>query len=80
MQSLIEKVQALDDSFKEHHYVIADQAEKEAVKTEQDMLDEHKDRIFLYTSRFCRLLESSKPTMAPHSREGPYTAFMQTDV
>ena len=32
VQTLIDKVQALDDTFKEHHYVMADQAEEEAVK------------------------------------------------
>ena len=34
-QSLIKKVQTLDDTFKENHYVIADEAEEDAVETEQ---------------------------------------------
>ena len=51
VQNLIEKVQTLDDTFKEHHYVIADQAEEEAVANEQEVLDEHEDKIFPYTNR-----------------------------
>ena len=35
VQSLIKNVQSLDDTFKEHHYVIADEAEEDAVETEQ---------------------------------------------
>ena len=46
VQSLIEKVQTLDGNFKEHHYVIADQAEEEAVANEQDVLDEHEHKSF----------------------------------
>ena len=65
MQSLIEKVQALDDTFKENHYVIADQAEGGAVKTEQDMLDKHKDKVFSHTSRLYQLLENSEHPAAP---------------
>ena len=52
VQSLIEKAQALHDTFKEHHYVIADQAEDQtAVVTEQGVLDKHEDHVFLYTNR-----------------------------
>ena len=46
MQSLIQKIQTLDDTFKEHHYVIADRAEDEAVETEQDVIDKHEEKIF----------------------------------
>ena len=47
VQSLIEKVEAIDDNFKEHHYVIADQADDQAaVVAEQDVLDEHEDKVF----------------------------------
>ena len=63
MQSLIEKVQSLDDTFKEYHYIIADEAE-DAVETEQ-VLDEHKDKVFSYTNRLCLLLEGSKPAAVP---------------
>ena len=45
-------VQALDNILKVDHYVIADHAEEEAVKTKQDMLDEHKAKVLSYTSHF----------------------------
>ena len=52
VQTLTEKVQAIDDNFKEHHYVIADQANHQAaVVGEQDVLDEHEDKVFSCTNR-----------------------------
>ena len=65
VQSLIKKVQSLDDTFKEHHFVIADQAEGDAVETEQEVLDEHEDKIFSYTNRLRKLLEESEPASKP---------------
>ena len=66
VQSLIEKVQAIDDTFKEHHYVIVDQVDDQAaVVAEQDTLDEHEDEVFSYTNRLRQLLLKSQPTAAP---------------
>ena len=71
VQSLIEKVQALDDTSKEHHVVIADQAEGEAVASEPVVLDEHEDKIFSYTSSLRQLLKRSEPTAAPAFMKDP---------
>ena len=65
VQRLIEKVQSLDDTFKEHHYVIADEAEEEAMETEQTVLDEHEHKLFSYTNRLRQLVEGSKPGAVP---------------
>ena len=65
VQSLIEKVQSLDDTFKEHNYIIADEAEEDAVETEQRVLDEHEDKVFSYTNRLRLLLEGSEPAAVP---------------
>ena len=46
-RALLDKMQTLDTTFKEHHYVTAD----EAMGTEQNILDEHKDKIFSYMKR-----------------------------
>ena len=44
VQSLIGKVQVIHNTFKDHHYVIANQADNQAaVVAEQDVLDEHED-------------------------------------
>ena len=72
IQSLMEKVQAIDDSFKEHHYIIADQADDQAaVVAEQDVLDEHEDEVFSYTNRLHQLLEESQPMAAPTLKMDP---------
>ena len=43
--------------FKELHYIIANHTEEEAVETEQNVLDEHEDKVFSYMSRLCHLLK-----------------------
>ena len=66
VQSLVEKVQTLDDTFKEHHYVIGNQAENQAaVLTEQDVLDDHEDKMSSYTYRLHQLFEGAGPTAVP---------------
>ena len=65
MQSLIEKAQTLNDIFKEPHYVITDEAEEDAVETEQRVLDKHEDKVFSYTNRLCLLLEGLEPAAIP---------------
>ena len=52
MQGLIEKVQILGDTFKGYNFVIASQAQDEAVATEQVVLDEHEHKVFSYTNSF----------------------------
>ena len=64
VQSLTEKVQTLEDTFKKHHYIIADQAEdQEAVTTEHSVLNEHEDEVFSYTNRLHQLLEELERTV-----------------
>ena len=65
VQSLIEKVHSLDDTFKELHYIIADEAKDDAVETEQRVFDEHEDKVFSYTNRLCLLLDRSEPAAIP---------------
>ena len=69
VQSLKEKVQALDITFKEHHHVIAYQAEDQAaVITEQDLLDKHQDKVFSYNSRLHQLLKEPEPTLSTNPK------------
>ena len=49
-QTLMKKIQSLDDTFKEHHFVIADQAENAAIVAKQEVLDKHEDKVFSYVS------------------------------
>ena len=74
--SLAKKVRAIDDTFKEHHFVKADQGEGEAVATEQVVLDEYEDKLFLYMctvyiSRLHQLLERLEPTAVPALAKDP---------
>ena len=65
MQSLIEKVQSLDDTFKEYHYIITDEADQDAVETKQKVLDEHENKVFSCTSRLRLLLDRLEPAAVP---------------
>ena len=64
VQSLIGKNQTLVKTFKQHHYIIADQADEEAVETEKNVLDKNEDKVFSYTSRLHQLLKELDPTDA----------------
>ena len=56
-QSIIEKIQALSDTFKEEQFVIPDQAGDAAIIVEQEVFDEHDNKVFLDTTEPCQLLE-----------------------
>ena len=72
VQSLIENAKAIDDTFKEHQLVIDDQAEDQAaVVAEQNVLDEHNNKMFSYTNRVLQLLEESQPMAVPTPKMDP---------
>ena len=73
MQTLIEKVQTLDDTFKVYHYIIADQAGEDAVESEPGVLYKCEDKVFFYSSRLRKLLEGSEPADVPTLSTDPFS-------